>query len=153
MTSSQLQPPISITPVNWQSHQEQLQHIRETVFIQEQKVPVKLEWDGLDEQALHIIAIEENNQQAIGSARILFTDSHAHIGRMAVLSDWRGQGIGSQILQCCIEQCRKKQVQKIILNAQVYVMEFYTQADFKITSDEFLDAGIAHREMTLALNI
>lgn len=145
---------IIISPVNWQTHQPQLKAIREQVFIQEQQVPIDLEWDGLDAQAMHILAriiSKKDEQQAIGTARLLFTEAHTHIGRMAVLADWRDQGIGSNILQCCIEQCRKKQVQNIILNAQVYVMDFYKQAGFEVTSDEFSDAGIPHREMTLVL--
>ena len=106
----------SVDSVNWQTHQQALKQLRERVFIQEQNVPVKLEWDGLDAQAIHILAID-NDKQAIGTARILLSEKHAHIGRMAVLPEWRRQGVGSAILACCLEQCRKYQQEKIILNA------------------------------------
>ena len=140
---------------NWQSHKKQLKEIRDIVFIQEQGVPVELEWDGLDEKASHVIAEIENDsgeKLAIGTARIIIKNKQVHIGRMAVLSKWRAQGIGSKILQCCIEECNKLgHVDKIILNAQVHVIEFYQKAGFKTSSDEFLDAGIPHKQMILFL--
>ncbi len=144
----------SIQVVDWQNYQETLRSIRTRVFIEEQNVPVELEWDGLDEQAVHILALMTESQQttATGCARILFSGQQAHIGRMAVLSHCRGQGIGSQMLQACIAHCRHNHMEKIILNAQVYVLSFYLKAGFSISSDEFSDAGIAHREMTLNLD-
>lgn len=151
-----LQSVVKIT--DWHSHQKQLKEIREIVFIQEQSVPAELEWDGLDEKAYHVIAEVENDsgeKLAIGTARIIINNMQAHIGRMAVLSKWRGQGIGSQILHCCMDECnnisKKNRLEKIVLNAQVYAIEFYQKAGFEISSDEFLDAGIPHKQMTFFL--
>ena len=152
----------SIRLTNWQSHKKQLKKIREAVFIQEQNVPAELEWDGLDEEACHVLAeVHLNNTEvkdkklAIGTARIIINNKQAYIGRMAVLPEWRAQGVGTKILQCCIDSCNKaadnNNIEKIVLNAQVYVTEFYQKAGFKITSGEFLDAGIPHRQMTLFL--
>ncbi|MCW8931530.1 MAG: GNAT family N-acetyltransferase [Gammaproteobacteria bacterium] len=150
---------IQITP--WHSHKNQLKKIRETVFIQEQNVPSELEWDSLDEEALHVLAEmlpahkEQGKKLAIGTARIIINNKLAHIGRMAVLPEWRAQGIGSKILRCCIDECKNPTnhppIETIVLNAQVYVTEFYKKAGFKITSEEFLDAGIPHKQMTLFL--
>ena len=153
---------------NWKSHKNQLKKIREQVFIQEQNVPVELEWDDLDKKAFHVLAevhfndkevgaeivdnkIVNSKKLAIGTARIIINNKQAHIGRMAVLSDWRGKGVGSEILLRCINECKKQSVEKIVLNAQIYVTQFYQKAGFKISSDEFLDAGIAHKQMTLLL--
>ncbi len=147
---------ILVKLTTWQRSEKPLKEIRERVFLQEQNVPIELEWDELDEQAYHILAeaIPEHMQAkklAIGTARIIINNKQAHIGRMAVLADWRGQGTGSKMLQYCIDECIKKQVEVIILNAQLYVTKFYQKAGFKITSEEFLDAGIAHKQMTLTL--
>lgn len=143
---------------NWANHKHQLKKIRDQVFIQEQNVPVELEWDGLDEEAVHVLAEVSFNDKkvhskklAIGTARIIINNKQAYIGRMAVVSEWRGKGVGSEILSSCINACRKQRVEKIILNAQVYVTQFYQKAGFIISSDEFLDAGIAHKQMTLLL--
>ena len=152
--------------VSWQTHKKQLKKIREQVFIQEQNVPVELEWDGLDNEAIHVLAEvqfqiqpndTENNKEklAIGTARIIINNKQAHIGRMAVLPEWRGLGVGTKILQNCIDLCKKqtgdKAIETINLNAQVYVTQFYQKAGFSISSDEFLDAGIPHKKMLMNL--
>ncbi|MCU7800508.1 MAG: GNAT family N-acetyltransferase [gamma proteobacterium symbiont of Lucinoma myriamae] len=148
---------------HWTNHSDSLKSIREQVFIQEQNVPVELEWDGLDDKAIHILAetvtIDKqmtNKKLAIGTARITLNKTNAqfttaHIGRMAVLAAWRGQSIGSKILQLCIDECKRLKATRIILNAQVNVIPFYQKAGFEITSEQFLDADIPHKQMTLVL--
>jgi len=135
---------------NWKTHKSQLRQIREQVFIQEQGVPVELEWDEMDENALHVLAeaISDDEKLAIGTARIIIKNEQAHIGRMAVLSEWREQGVGAKILLLCIDECLQRGVKNIVLNAQVYVIPFYQKAGFEISSDEFMDAGIPHKRVT-----
>lgn len=58
----------TIHPVSWQTHAAQLQTVRKAVFVEEQKVPVALEWDGLDDTALHLLALTHEGE-AIGCAR------------------------------------------------------------------------------------
>jgi len=139
---------------DWKTHKSQLKQIREQVFIQEQGVPVELEWDDMDENALHVLAEATSNDEilAIGTARIIIKKEQAYIGRMAILPEWREQGIGTKILQLCIDECLHRGVKNIILNAQVYVLPFYQKAGFKISSDEFLDAGIPHKRMILSFS-
>jgi len=138
---------------DWNTHKSQLQSIREQVFIQEQDVPVELEWDGLDETARHVLAEvqcpakQKDEKLAIGTARIIINNMQAHIGRMAVLSEWRYQGVGSRILQTCIDECLKQGVKEVVLNAQVYALPFYQKAGFETSSEQFLDAGIPHKKM------
>ena len=162
VNAENLNPIYFIHITNWDDNKKQLKKIREQVFIQEQNVPAELEWDGLDEEAYHVLAevnsIDEalaSKRYPIGTARIIINNKQAHIGRMAVLPEWRGKGVGSKILQCCIDECKKpfskKNIETIVLNAQLYVTEFYQKAGFKITSEEFLDAGIPHKQMTLFL--
>src|SRR5690606_6381921 len=62
--------PYSVRIVRWQQAQEQLRDIREQVFIEEQQVPVALEWDGLDENAIHVLILDAEGRP-IGCARIL----------------------------------------------------------------------------------
>jgi predicted GNAT family N-acyltransferase len=138
---------------NWKTSKVLLKSVREQVFIQEQSVPVELEWDDLDDVAHHVLVEKLDNEvkSTIATARIILNNKVAHIGRMAVLSSWRNQGIGSKMLQMCIEFCQQKNMTHIVINAQVYVISFYQKAGFDISSNEFLDAGIAHKEMTLQL--
>lgn len=132
---------------DWQDHAAALRAIRETVFILEQQVPVELEWDGLDVGCLHVLAADAAGNP-IGTARLL---SDGHIGRMAVLKEWRGRGVGSALLQWLLAEARKLGLRQAVLNAQTYAAGFYTKFGFQAVGEEFMDAGIPHVKMVLPL--
>lgn len=134
----------------WQEGETPLRAIRTRVFIQEQNVPAALEWDGEDAQAVHAVAWDAAGR-AIGSARVLLREASAHIGRMAVLVEWRGQGVGSALLECVVEAARKHGIGAVFLNAQITAVEFYARAGFIAEGEMFLDAGIPHLRMTRQL--
>lgn len=134
-----------IKQVNWQSHQSELKAIREQVFVIEQHVPIDLEWDDLDDSATHLLAVNAANQ-AVACARIL---SGGTIGRMAVLKQWRGLGVGRAVLNHAVTFCKIQGLNSISLSAQKHALGFYVDAGFVITSSEYMDAGIAHYDMKL----
>jgi len=131
----------------WNSHQQELRLIRTTVFIEEQGVPAALEWDEADANTYHVLALDNNNQP-IGCGR-LKTDGH--IGRMAVLKNWRNRGVGSAILSRLLDQARKSAMPGVYLHAQTSALGFYQKHGFEISGDEFIDAGIPHRTMHRSL--
>lgn len=135
-----------IEQVSWQTHAAQLKMVREQVFLQEQQVPVELEWDGLDEAAQHLLAFS-NAGEVIGCARLLAEGS---IGRMAVLKPWRGLGVGRALLDKAIELFRQKNIKTVRLSAQMHAIPFYKKAGFEICSAPYLDAGILHVDMYLS---
>jgi predicted GNAT family N-acyltransferase len=143
------QPCFVIQEVSWETAQSQLRRIRQRVFIEEQLVPVELEWDGLDEKAIHLLAVDAEDN-SIGCARIV---DNGVIGRMAVLQAWRGQGAGQALLDAAIECCRRRGWRKVTLSAQTHAIPFYERAGFIVYSGEYLDAGIPHRDMRLELSI
>jgi predicted GNAT family N-acyltransferase len=134
----------------WQDAEAELRAIRSRVFIQEQHVPEALEWDGEDAQALHVLA-QDGAGQAIGTARLLLHDRLAHLGRMAVLPAWRGQGVGRALLDALLAAAQARGARTAFLNAQTTAVGFYARAGFALEGDEFLDAGIPHLRMTRAL--
>ncbi len=135
---------IQITEASWKDAQDQarLRLIRSEVFIREQQVPESMEWDEFDSVAIHYLAMED--EQAIGCVRLLPT---GHVGRMAVLPQWRRKGIGSQLLDACEDRARQLQLDQIRLSAQVSAIPFYTAAGYALSSDTYMDAGIPHRDM------
>lgn len=137
----------TITAVNWQEAEQPLRQIRETVFMEEQHVPAELEWDGEDEGAIHLLASSADGS-AIGCARILLD---GHIGRMAVIQAWRGQGIGHALLHRAIEVVRELGCNVAFLDAQSYAIPFYEKLGFVAEGESFMDAGIPHRHMRLPL--
>jgi len=74
-----------------------LRNVRETVFMHEQGVSAELEWDGLDEGCQHALTWSENGEP-IGCGRLT---PDGHIGRMAVLREWRGMKVGTALLNPC----------------------------------------------------
>jgi len=123
-------------------------YIREQVFIREQGVPSDLEWDGLDQDAIHLLAVTPT-QQAVGTVRIL---NNGHIGRMAVLNEWRNQGIGHQLLKQILEVARQLGLEQVFLAAQTTAVDFYSRYGFIPEGEVFLDAGIDHQNMRLILS-
>lgn len=134
-----------ISAVDWHSARMQLSAIRTEVFIQEQHVPAELEWDEFDQEAQHLL-VSDPAGKAIGCARIL---SPGSIGRMAVSARWRNQGVGSALLRTAIDLCMKNGWLDIRLSAQTHAIAFYEKAGFTICGEEYLDAGIPHRDMCM----
>lgn len=121
--------------------------LRATVFIQEQGVPEQRERDGLDVDCWHVLASDESGQP-IGCGRL--TPAHK-IGRMAVLQNWRGQGVGAALLRELMALARHQGWPEVALDAQVSAIGFYERHGFVAHGDEFEDAGLAHRAMRLSL--
>ncbi|RBI66524.1 GNAT family N-acetyltransferase [Vreelandella sulfidaeris] len=131
---------------DWETLGPAASEIRRKVFIDEQNVPQEEEWDGLDPECQHFLAMLDG--QPVGTARLL---PDAHIGRVAVLANARGTGIGVLLMQAAIEAARHAGHSQVALSAQVQALVFYERLGFVAHGDEFLDAGIPHREMTLSL--
>ncbi|MCX7183675.1 MAG: GNAT family N-acetyltransferase [Nitrosospira sp.] len=138
----------TVRDASWQDDTPALRTIREMVFIHEQQVPVELEWDEFDVSCLHVLALDSAGNP-IGTARLL---PDGHIGRMAVLREWRGRSVGSALLLWLLEEAKKRHLQQVIVNAQTYAAGFYTKFDFQTAGEEFIDAGIPHVRMVLQLS-
>lgn len=120
--------------------------LRRRVFIEEQQVPEAEEVDGRDPEALHIIAKKDG--EAIGCARILLIDEVGKIGRVCVLSGYRGQGIGVALIEAALQVLRDQPgITKAKLGSQTHAIGFYEKLGFRAVGPEYLDAGIAHRDM------
>lgn len=133
---------------SWQQDNASLCLIRERVFIQEQHVPVALEWDDKDESALHLLA-EDSEGQPVGTARML---GDGHIGRVAVLPRWRSCGVGTAMMQYLLQMAPEQGHAKLFLDAQIDALDFYRRLGFRAEGEVFMDAGIPHRHMYLILS-
>ena len=138
---------LKVEIVKWIDAHESLYMIREKVFIEEQKVTSQLEWDGMDEEAIHFLAFK--NEKAIGCARAFVIENYMQLGRMAVLKEYRGEGIGTALLEKVITTAKLNQLSAIYISAQCHAIDFYKKFGFEITSDIYLDAEILHRDMKL----
>lgn len=125
-------------------------HLRRVVFIEEQRVSEADEVDDLDEVALHLLALVGG--EAVGTARLLVQGAVGKIGRVCVLSQARGAGIGAALIQAAVARFRRMDgVTKAKLGAQVHALGFYEGLGFEAFGPVYDDAGIDHRDMGLAL--
>ena len=124
--------------------------IRHIVFVEGQDVPPDREWDGLDEEAEHIIALADGIP--VGCARMRFPEGKAKLERLAILPEWQNRHIGSTIMEYMIEYSREHDVKEIYLHAQLTTMEFYRRFGFSERGEVFDDANIDHMEMFLIRN-
>jgi predicted GNAT family N-acyltransferase len=126
--------------------------VRDVVFIQEQNVPVELEHDEYDTEALHLLAIDTKTKEPVGTARVLDKGNGvAKIGRVAVLKEYRGLGIGRALMQAALKTTRELNFTSLLLDSQVSVIPFYEGLGFVAQGGVFDDAGIPHRRMTMTL--
>ena len=140
---------LKVEIVKWIDAHESLSMIREKVFIEEQKVTSQLEWDGMDEEAIHFLAFK--NEKAIGCARAFVIENYMQLGRMAVLKEYRGKGIGTALFEKAMTTAKLNELSVIYISAQCQAIDFYKKFGFEITSDIYLDAEIPHRDMKLEL--
>ncbi|MCG7893802.1 MAG: GNAT family N-acetyltransferase [Candidatus Thiodiazotropha taylori] len=131
----------------WPDDRELLRQVREPVFIEEQGVPERMEWDDDDIIAYHLLALD-NQQQPIGTARLL---GSGQIGRMAVLAGWRNQGIGTALLLELLQQASRVGQDQVFLHAQTAAEPFYAKFGFIAEGEIFHEADIPHRKMFFSL--
>ena len=125
-------------------------HLRRVVFIDEQGVSEADEVDDLDDIAIHLLASE--NGKALGSARLIVQGHIGKIGRVCVLREARGKGIGAALIRAAVERLRKLPgVTKAKLGAQTHAIDFYRALGFTPIGEICLDAGIEHQDMTRPL--
>jgi len=136
-------PEFGILMTDWAHEHGRLSRIRRAVFIEEQGVPEDLEWDIDDTGAVHLLALDDAGR-AIGCARLL---PDGHIGRMAVLPDWRGRGVGRALLDAVTLEAQTRGHRSLHLSAQIHAAGFYARAGFVAVGDEYEEAGIPHVAM------
>lgn len=136
-------PSFVVRPATWAADGEALRQLRTQVFVVEQNVPPAEEWDGLDDTALHALAVAADGTP-IGTVRLL---ESGQIGRMAVVIPWRGRGVGAALLEAIIAMAAARGLVDLWLHAQLHAIPFYARAGFVAVGPEFDDAGIPHRRM------
>lgn len=132
---------------SWNELGEPARSVRETVFVEEQRVPRDLEMDEHDAASRHVVARDAEGG-AIGTGRLL---PDGHIGRMAVLADWRGKGVGRALLERLLEEAAGQNLRHLALHAQTQACGFYRRFGFVEEGPEFMEAGIPHRTMVRPL--
>jgi predicted GNAT family N-acyltransferase len=136
---------IRVVEITAPAQREEAWAIRRRVFIEEQNVPEEIEMDSDDANALHALALD--GEALVGCGRMVAHDGYVKIGRMAVLRERRGQGIGRSILAFLMERARQRGFDRAVLHAQLTAEGFYLKNGYLPEGEVFEEAGIAHRRM------
>lgn len=137
------EPAFRVEAIDYATGVDDLRAVREPVFVQEQQVPIALEWDELDPLCVHVIARDADGRP-IGTGRLT---PERKIGRMAVLPDWRGRGVGDALLLALIDEAAERRWPELRLHSQVSALGFYVRHGFVPYGERFMEAGIEHQSM------
>jgi predicted GNAT family N-acyltransferase len=136
---------IRVVEVTEPPQMEQAWAIRRLVFIEEQRVPEEVEMDAEDANAFHALALDGTT--AVGCGRMVAHTGYVKIGRMAVLRERRGQGIGTNVLTFLMDRARQQGFGRAVLHAQLTAEGFYVKNGYLPEGAVFEEAGIPHRRM------
>jgi ElaA protein len=124
--------------------------LRRRVFVEEQGVCEEREQDGRDGEAVHLLAVVA--ERPLGTARLLIDGTTGKIGRVCVLPEARGAGIGAALIRAAVaEFAGMPGLTRAKLGAQLHALGFYERLGFTAVGPVYPDAGIDHRDMVLAL--
>lgn len=135
-----------------EEEKEQAFEIRREVFVVGQNISETIERDGKDDEAEHFLGFAD--AKAVAAARFLVLEKGltVQLGRMAVLKDYRRQGIGRQLLKFMLGFAKEKGAKRAILNAQANVRGFYYAYGFVEDGEPFMEAGLPHQPMVMAFD-
>ncbi|WP_144939592.1 GNAT family N-acetyltransferase [Paenibacillus sp. 32O-W] len=143
---------MKIVEVQTQEELDQCLSVRKEVFVIEQKVPEDLEIDEYDRSpgaCSHWLALDGSNPA--GTGRWIFYGEEADtakLQRLAILSRYRGTGLGSRLLNALENSAREAGAQYAVLDGQCHTEAFYVKHGYVTVSKEpFLEAGIWHVRM------
>lgn len=125
--------------------------IRRRVFIGEQQIDEAEEWDDHDATATHFLALD--GDRPAGTARLIAAGDNAKIGRVAVLPDYRGIGLGRDLMVHILDHAASLGFTESVIEAQVYALPFYQRLGYVPEGPDFDDgSGIMHKVMRLTFS-
>jgi predicted GNAT family N-acyltransferase len=128
-----------------------IRHIRTAVFHEEQGIDPALDWDGLDQKSIHLVAKVCGESAGVARLREMTGSSGLKLERLAVLKPHRQQGIGAEIVHTAIAYSLSQSYTTLTLHAQLSAAKFYEQLGFVAIGEPFEEAGITHLKMEQSL--
>ncbi len=120
--------------------------VRHAVFVEGQGISEDRELDGLDGDAIHVVAYDDGDP--IGAARLREPESGTgKVERVAVRSGRRGEGWGRRVMETVHSTAQERGLPELVLHAQTDVEGFYHRLGYRTVGEEFEEAGIPHVEM------
>ena len=102
-----------------------------------------IEIDDNDSYCIHIIG-KLPNQKIVATARLFDKQSPLQWGRFAVDPNFQKHGVGTQLLEYLDSIINSKPIE---MNAQSYLIDWYSKFGWSISGPEFIECGIKHVRM------
>lgn len=126
---------------------EIVKKIRETVFTKEQGAAADEDIDAYDKDALFLLLYVDDVPAA--TARLARTAAGCKIGRIAVLKEYRGLGLGAWIVREITQKAFDSSADYVLVDAQNYAVPFYEKLGFEVIGTQILDRGLPHIPMKI----
>lgn len=124
----------------------ELLQFRQAVFVVEQASPYP-DLDGLDSRAEHLLL--RRGQELIGCLRLIEPQPLVRIGRVAVKTGERGQGLARLMMEAALHRAAEVYPHRdVAVSAQIYLEPFYQSLGFVTVSAPYDDYGVPHVHMT-----
>jgi predicted GNAT family N-acyltransferase len=143
--------PYELVLTDWEHGRVNIQRVRRSVFIEEQRIPEADEWDDLDPVVTHVLCYlrpASGKRDVVGTGRL---EPTGKIGRVAVLPQYRGTGAGVAVMRRLMDLAAERGFNEVYLNAQVSAAGFYERLGFRAEGPEFDEVGIPHQRMRRAV--
>lgn len=141
----------AVDVAGWDTDRAGIEGVRRAVFIEEQRIDEREEWDDVDPVATHVLARARSaaaKRDAVGTGRL---EPTGKIGRVAVLPQYRGTGAGVAIMRRLVELAAERGFDEVYLHAQTQACGFYERLGFRADGPDFDEVGIPHRRMRRAV--
>ena len=125
-----------------------IRRVRETVFIDEQRVPRELEFDDRDPLCRHVLVFD--GDVPVGTGR-LDLDYGGKVGRVAVVASHRRSGVGTLLMERLHEIARQGELPQLWCHAQLTAVPFYERLGYVSSGPVFVEADIDHVRMQIDL--
>ena len=119
---------------------QEAREIRVKVFVEEQGF--QEEFDSVDNYATHVLAFD--NGKAVATCRYFYQDGYYLIGRIAVVKEYRGAGLGGKLLEFAKRQIEKLGGKEIRIHAQKRAEGFYQKQGYTSFGEVDYDEGCEH---------
>ncbi|MGE7602071.1 GNAT family N-acetyltransferase [Peribacillus sp. NPDC097675] len=120
--------------------------IRKKVFVEEQHVPLEEEIDQYEEDSIHFVLYNDEDHP-VGAGRFRIINGIGKVQRICVLPKARKTGAGAMVMNAIEQYAGSQNITQLKLDAQLHAIPFYSKLGYEIISEEFMDAGIAHKTM------
>ncbi|MBE6836713.1 MAG: GNAT family N-acetyltransferase [Ruminococcus sp.] len=118
-------------------------NIRQTVFVSEQGFID--EFDEIDDIAWHAVLFVD--EKAVATARVFLSEEGWHVGRVAVLKEYRKQGLGEEVMNAVEQKAKELGAEEILLSAQLQAKGFYEKIGYECYGEMYYDQHCPHVAM------